>query len=47
MFTRVPIEIKFVNSCPTNKKFKFSGQDMSLPIVIQFGGWTKGGGGSG
>ena len=38
MFTRVPIESNFYNTCPTNMKMNQSGQDMSLPVVIQFGG---------
>ena len=36
--TRVPIESNFYNNCPTDMKLNQSGQDMSLPIVIQFGG---------
>ena len=28
----------FYNTCPMDIKFNQSGQDMSLPIVIQFGG---------
>ena len=34
----VPIESNFYNTCPTEMKLNQSGQDMSLPIVIQFGG---------
>ena len=37
-FTRVPIESNFYNTCPTDMKLNQSGQDMSLPVVIQFGG---------
>ena len=37
-FTRVPIESNFYNTCPTDMKSNQSGQDMSLPVVIQFGG---------
>ena len=38
MSTRVPIESNFYNTCPTDMKLNQSGQDMSLPVVIQFGG---------
>ena len=37
-FTRVPIEINFFDTCPTDLKLNQSGQDMSLPVLIQFGG---------
>ena len=37
-FTRVPIESNFYNTCPTDMKLNQNGQDMSLPVVIQFGG---------
>ena len=37
-FTRVPIESNFHNTCPMDMKLNQSGQDMSLPVVIQFGG---------
>ena len=37
-FTRVPIESNFYNTCPTDMKLNQSGQDMSFPVVIQFGG---------
>ena len=37
-FTRVPIESNFYNTCPRDMKLNQSGQDMSLPIVIQLGG---------
>ena len=37
-FTRVPIESNLYNTCPTDMKFNQSGQDISLPVVIQFGG---------
>ena len=36
--TRVPIESNFYNTCPTDMKLNQSGQDMSLPVVIRFGG---------
>ena len=36
--TRVPIESNFYNTCPTDMKLNQSGQDMFLPVVIQFGG---------
>ena len=39
-FTRVPIESNFYNTCPTDMKLNQSGQDMSLLVVIQFGGNT-------
>ena len=38
MLTRVPIESNFYNSCPKDIKLNQSWQDMSLPVVIQFGG---------
>ena len=37
-FTRVPIESNFYNTCPKDMKLNQSGQDISLPVVIQFGG---------
>ena len=37
-FTKVPIQCNLYNTCPTNIKLNKSRQDMSLPIVIQFGG---------
>ena len=36
--TRVPTESNFYNTCPTDMKLNQGGQDMSLPVVIQFGG---------
>ena len=36
--TRVPIKSNFYNTCPTDMKLNQSRLDMSLPIVIQFGG---------
>ena len=38
MFTRVAIESNFYNTCPRYMKLNQSGEDMSLPAVIQFGG---------
>ena len=34
---RVPIESNFYNTCPMDMKWNQSWQDMSLPVVIQFG----------
>ena len=36
--TGVPIESNFYNTCSMDMKLNQSGKDMSLPIVIQFGG---------
>ena len=38
MSTRVPIQSNFYKTCPTDMKLNQSWQDMSLPVVIQFGG---------
>ena len=35
-FTRVHIESNFYNKCHMDMKLNQSGQDMSLPVVIQF-----------
>ena len=35
--TRVPNESNFYNNCPTDMKLNQSWQNMSVPVVIQFG----------